>query len=43
MDPPPIIAVTDGPDEIKNGESVNKLRRMILGELDSRYTDQQRL
>lgn len=31
-----------GPDEIKNGESVNKLRRMILGELDSLYTDHQR-
>jgi len=33
---------TVGPDEIKNGESVNKLRQMILGELDSHYTDHQR-
>jgi len=40
--PKPAPPVSDPPTGMKNGESIDSLRRMILGELEDQYTDHQK-
>jgi hypothetical protein len=42
MTPQSTLPAPSLPTGIKNGESIDTLRRMILGELDGKYTDHQK-